>query len=241
MAASGCAGAGGSSRPTLTVFAAASLQKAFDRYAAELVPVPVHDSFAGSDALAAQIEQGVRPDVFASADTTLPERLYREGLVERPVTFAANELVLAVPASSRRIVTLTGAARPGTTVAIGQPSVPVGAYTRRLLARLPAPERRAILANAIDVEPDVSGIVGKLTQGAVDAGFLYATDVAAAKGALRAIALPAALRPRVAYGVAVVKGSPHARLARAFIAGLLRGAGRRELLAAGFQLPPGGA
>ena len=54
-------------------------------------------SFAGSDELAAQIRQGVKPDVFASANTKLPDELFEEGLVEKPVVFAANELVLAVP------------------------------------------------------------------------------------------------------------------------------------------------
>jgi ABC-type Fe3+ transport system substrate-binding protein len=38
--------------------------------------------------------------------------------------------------------------------------------------------------------------------------------------------------------VAIVKGSPHAALARAFIAGLLHGAGQRELLHSGFLPPP---
>ena len=42
-------------------------------------------------------------------------------------------------------------------------------------------------------EPDVKGIVGKLTQGAVDAGFVYVTDVNAAGDALTAIELPAEL------------------------------------------------
>ena len=56
-------------------------------------------SFAGSDELAAQIRQGVKPDVFASANTKLPDELYAKGLVEKPTVFAANRLVLAVPAA----------------------------------------------------------------------------------------------------------------------------------------------
>ena len=38
--------------------------------------VTVRYSFAGSDLLAAQIEAGLRPDVFASANLTLPRRLH---------------------------------------------------------------------------------------------------------------------------------------------------------------------
>ena len=55
-------------------------------------------SFAGSDELAAQIRAGAKPDVFAAANTKLPDELFAEGLVERPRVFAANKLVLAVPA-----------------------------------------------------------------------------------------------------------------------------------------------
>jgi molybdate transport system substrate-binding protein len=228
---------GSSTKPQLDVSAAASLRQAFTRYGQALSSASVRFSFAGSDALAAQIEQGIRPDVFAAANTQLPGALFAKGLVQAPVVFAANHLVLAVPARSR-ISQLAEIERPGVTLAIGTPTVPVGAYTAKLLARLAPAQRRVLLADVVDREPDVTGIVGKLSEGAVDAGLLYATDVAAAGGRLRAIALPASLQPQVGYAVAVVKGGRHAALARAFIAGLLHGAGRRELLRSGFLAPP---
>jgi molybdate transport system substrate-binding protein len=237
-AAGGVAGCGGGGRPTLVVSAASSLTRALSRYAHEFPQARVRASFAGSDALAAQIRQGVRPDVFAAANTKLPDTLFAEGLVERPVVFAANRLVLAVPARSHRVRTLADLARPGVTIAIGAASVPVGSYTLAVLGRLSSTQRASILANVRSEEPDVTGIVGKLVNGAVDAGFLYATDVSAAAGRLEAIELSARLQPTVAYGAAVVRGAPHPREARAFIAGLLRGAGRRELLRAGFLAPP---
>ena len=78
-----------------------------------------------------------------------------------------------------------------------------------MLAKLGPAERKAILGNVRSEEPDVTGIVGKLTEGAVDAGFTYVTDVQATDGKLKAIQLPASLQPVVAYGVAVVKGTGH--------------------------------
>ena len=128
--------------------------------------------------------------------------------------FAANELVLAVPADS----TVRGPRRPrqeGTTIAMGSESVPVGSYTRKVLDGLPAGEQAAILANVRSNEPDVAGVVGKVAQGAVDAGFVYVTDVEATEGKLKAIDLPADLKPQVAYGVAVVKGAKHPRAGQA--------------------------
>ena len=226
-----------SSKPPLTVSAAASLKNAVTDYGREFSPATVRPSFAGSDELAAQIRQGVKPDVFASANTKLPDQLYAEGLVEKPVVFASNQLVLAVPPDSS-VKGLADLAKPGTTIAMGSPSVPVGSYTRKVLDGLPAEQKKAILANVRSNEPDVGGVVGKITQGAVDAGFVYVTDVEATEGKLKAIDLPENLKPQVAYGVAVVKGAKHPKQAQQFIDGLLDGAGKQALARAGFLPPP---
>ena len=237
----GCGG-GGSGTATedgpLVVSAAASLTSAFESYGADFEGGGVRFSFAGSDELAAQIRQGVKPDVFASANTSLPADLHAAGLVGTPRVFAANRLVLAVPAEGGDVATLDDLTRPGVTVAVGSPTVPIGAYTRKVLDRLAPGPRDAILANVRSEEPDVKGIVGKLTQGAVDAGFVYITDVTAAQGALRAIELPAALKPSAAYAVAVVTGARHPAAAQRFVDGLVDGAGQDALRAAGFAPPP---
>lgn len=245
--ASGCGDDGdrrSTATPRLTVSAATSLKTAITAYAEGFEAATVRASFAGSDELAAQIRQGVRPDVFASANTKLPDRLFKEGLVGKPKVLTGNRLVLAVPASGspkRSVASLEDLGRPGVTLALGAESVPVGAYTRTVLERLPAAQRRAILANVRSNEPDVGGVVGKLTQGAVDAGFVYATDVKAARGKLRAVDLPKALAPTVAYGVAIVRGTRQPAAANAFVAGLLKGDGQAALREAGFDPPPGGA
>jgi molybdate transport system substrate-binding protein len=235
--AAALAGCGSGGKPALTVSAAASLKKAFSSYGAQFKSARVRFSFAGSDLLAAQIERGLRPDVFASANRRIADRLHAKGLLEAPVVFAANRLVLAVPAGSSAVTGLADLEHSGIALAIGTAGVPVGEYTRNVLARLPPGERSAVLANVRDEEPDVTGIVGKLTQGAVQAGFVYATDVAAAAGGLRAIALPAGLRPQVAYAVALVAGTTRPAQAQRFIDGLLAGAGRGDLIRAGFLAP----
>jgi molybdate transport system substrate-binding protein len=237
-ATSGCgSGDTKSSGGPLVVSAAASLQAAFTSYGGDIAPTP-RFSFAGSDELAAQIRQGVKPDVFASANTKLPDALHTAGLVGTPTVFAGNRLVLAVPAKASKVSSLAGIERPGVKVATGSATVPIGSYTEKALARLPAQERGRILKNVRSREPDVKGIVGKLTQGAVDAGFVYITDVKATHGALRAIELPEAVKPSAAYGVAVVTGAKHPAAAKRFVAGLLHGSGRQALRAAGFEPPP---
>jgi molybdate transport system substrate-binding protein len=236
LALAGCGGGGGGT-PDLKVSAAASLKAPLTAYAKTFKAAHVQLSFGGSDVLAAQIRQGARTDVYAAANAALPDGLYAQRLVERPVPFARNRLVLAVPAGSSARG-LRDLERPGSKLAIGSSTVPIGSYTLKVFARLDPSERGLLLANVRSREPDVTGIVGKLTQGAVDGGFVYVTDVRATKGALRAIELPAALQPSVVYEAAVVRGADHAPEARAFIDGLLHGRGAAELRAAGFESPP---
>jgi molybdate transport system substrate-binding protein len=229
-------GSGGSQR--LTVSAATSLKKVMTAYGEGFHGARVRLSFAGSDELAAQIRGGARPDVFAAANVKLPAALFKEALVGRPTVFAANRLVLAVPAGSKKVSGLDDVSKSGVKLAIGAAAVPVGSYTRDVLARLGKRESKAILANVRSNEPDVGGVVGKLTQGAVDAGFVYATDVTGAGGKLEAIELPQRLQPSVAYAVAIVKGAKNPGAARRFVAGLLNGPGAQALKDAGFQPPP---
>ena len=233
LVVAGC-GSDDSSDGDLLVSAATSLKTAFTSYGADFADADAQLSFAGSDELAAQIRSGAKPDVFASANTKLPDALYADGLVEKPQVFASNRLVLAVPAGTKRVRSISDLSDKGVTIAIGAPSVPIGAYTRKVLDRLDASARAAILANVRSNEPDVGGIAAKLGQKAVDAGFLYVTDVTASGGRLTAIELPAALAPSVDYGVAIVKGAPHRKAAQAFVTGLLDGAGPGALRAAGF-------
>lgn len=225
-------------RPALDVSAASSLQQALSAAAPGFSPARVRLATGGSDQLAAQIRAGARPDVFAAANTKLPDALFREGLVERPVPFAGNELVIAVPSDGTTVRGVGDLARSGLRLAVGAPSVPVGDYTAKVLARLPAARRRAIEANVATREPDVAGVLAKLRAGAVDAGLVYRTDVEAAGGALRAVALPASLRPAVAYAAAVVKGSDEPALARAYLDDLTGGRTQAALRRAGFLPVP---
>jgi molybdate transport system substrate-binding protein len=236
FALAGCGGDNGG-RPTLTISAASSLKMAFERYAKDFDAAKVRYSFAGSDELAAQIRQGAKPDVFAAANTKLPHQLYRAGLVEKPMVFAGNRLVIAAPRGSSKVSSIEDLERRGVRLVVGSPSLPVGSYTRDLLDRLGKERARSILSNVRSNEPDVAGVVGKLVQGAADAGFVYITDVIGAGSKLRAIALPSSLQPRVEYGIAVVKDNDAADQAGEFVNGLVNGGGRDALRKAGFELP----
>jgi molybdate transport system substrate-binding protein len=246
LLASGCGddeaegGGGTADRARLVVSAASSMTEALEACAPEFEQVENADvrlSFAGSDELAAQIRQGARVDAYAAANTSLPEELHGEDLLSKPVEFATNEFVLAVPAGSE-IDSVGDVAEDGTKVVVGSESVPIGSYTRETLAKLPPAQEEAILANVVSNEPDVKGIVGKLTQGAGDAGFVYVTDVNATGGDLKAIDLPERLAPRVTYGAGVPTEARRPELGRAFVDALTNGPCAEALDEAGFGGAP---
>jgi molybdate transport system substrate-binding protein len=228
---------GGESAPRLIVSAASSMTEALTDCAENYPDADLKLQFAGSDELAAQIRQGVKPDVFAAANTRLPDELHAEGLLSKPVVFATNEFVLAVPEDSA-IAGVKDLTAEDVQIAIGSEAVPIGEYTRESLAKLPPAQEKGILANVRSNEPDVKGIVGKLTQGAADAGFVYVTDVNATDGALKALTLPAKLEPNATYGAGVVDGAKEPKAAQAFVDGLLDGECAGALQDAGFGASP---
>ena len=230
------ASAGSSGGGTLIVLGASSLTEAVTKYGESFEGATVKASFAGSDELAAQIQQGAKADVFASADTEYPAELFKEGLVEEPRVFAANELVIAVPEGSP-IKSLADLTKPGVKLVIGDQSVPVGSYTRTVLGRLPKAEREAIEANVVSEETEVASIVAKLEAGAADAGLVYVTDEKSAEG-LEPVTIPAKLQPEVEYAVAVVKSSGDKPAAEEFVTGLIEGEGQEDLRDVGFLPPP---
>ena len=106
----------------LVVSAASSMTEALEVCAPEFGERENADvglSFAGSDELAAQIRQEVKPDVFAAANTRIPDELYAGALINKPIEFATSEFVLAsVPADSE-IQSVSGVAKKGAKIAVG--------------------------------------------------------------------------------------------------------------------------
>jgi molybdate transport system substrate-binding protein len=220
----------GSSPTRLTVLAASSLTDVFpaldhaERY-----------SFAGSDQLAFQIQQGAPADVFAAASPKSPDALYKAGLVYRPAVFATNRLVVIVPRSNPgHVRSVYDLKRRGTRIVIGAVGVPIGDYTRKVLGKLGLD---AALKNVVSNEPDVRGIVAKVALGEADAGFVYVTDVRSAASKLRAVAIPAKGQPTVKYEIAIVRSTKHLAAAHAFVRLDHGSDGRRELERFGFGVP----
>jgi molybdate transport system substrate-binding protein len=227
LALAAAASAAARTTATITVFAASSLTNVFPQIDA----TPKY-SFAGSNTLAAQIQLGAPADVFASANTSLPQQLYAKGLCSNPVVFTRNTLVLIVPKSNPAgIHSVYDLTQPGIKLDVAAPAVPVGAYTRQILKNMAL---TSVLNNVVSNETDVREVLAKVALGEADAGFVYSTDAKTVPGQVTVLTMPAWAQPKVQYGICVVSSSTNQTAAQAFVNEVMSKAGQAKLLAAGF-------
>ena len=222
------------SSQTLTVFAAASLTKAFTEigrdFEADHDGVRVRFSFGGSSDLVAQIQSGAPADVFASADTKNMDRL--GSAATGAEDFASNTLEIAVPPHNPAgITSFQDLARPGVKLVICAVEVPCGAATHAVA------EAAAVTLHPVSREQSVTDVLGKVTTGEADAGVVYVTDVKAAGDQVEGVPFPESSGVVNTYPISVLDGSKHGRLAAQFVA-FVRGRTGQEVLArAGFAKP----
>jgi molybdate transport system substrate-binding protein len=210
-----------------TVFAAASLTDAFAKIAPH-----ARFSFAGSNTLAAQIRQGAPADVFASANTSLPQALHADGFCSKPVVFTRNALVLIVPSSNPAgIHSVYDLRRNGIKLVIADKGVPVGSYTLQVLKNM---NLTSVLKNVVSRENDVREVLAKVALNEADAGFVYSTDARTVPKKVRVLKIPAWAQPKVQYGICVVSASHNKTAASVFVRRILSPAGQKILLRYGF-------
>ena len=225
------AAAAASARPTatppLTIYAAASLTEVFRA----LDPAQNY-SFAGSNALETQIRNGAPADIFASAAPLNTQRLFKVGIVDKPVTFTANRLALIVPKSNPAgIKTVYDLRTKPVKLVVAAAAVPVGGYTLTVLRKMGL---SGVLSKVVSRESDVKAVTGKVALGQADAGFVYVTDARAVSDDVTVVRIPAWAQPRVRYEIAVVSKSANKVAAQAWIKGLLSAKGQTALKNAGF-------
>jgi len=239
------AGPSGTDARPIVVFAAASLKTALDdiaeAYRRETGKV-VRVSYAGTSALARQVEQGAPADVFVSADRDWMDYLAQRGLVRNPRLLLANRLVLVAPAASPVDLKL-GPGAPlvealgdGRLAVANVDSVPAGRYAKVALDSLglwPQVARR--LVQSIDVR----AALRLVARGEAPLGIVYATD-AHAEPLVRVVDTFAEdTHPRILYLAAVVSESSNADAA-AFLDFLATAPARRVFEREGFTVVASG-
>lgn len=235
----GCTAAG---QPDLTVYAASSLTEAFTEL--EAVFERAHPSadvavtFAGSQVLRIQIEEGAPADVFASADPRHMQALVDAGLAPGPRVFARNELVVIVPPDNPAGIDAFRDLARARRLVLGTKDVPVGRYAREVLEAadtLWGPGfRDAVMSGLASEEPNVRLARAKVELGEADAAIVYRTDAAASER-VRMVPIPDRVNARADYLIGVIEREGRSPLADAWIELVLSAEGRAVLERHGFR------
>lgn len=219
---------------TVDVYAAASLTDVFtqiaDEYMAEHPSIEIRLTFAGSADLAAQINEGAPADVFASANekqmTVAGDHIDGESEL-----FASNTLTIAVPAGNPGGVTdFASLANPNLAVVVCAPEVPCGAAAVKVEKAL------GVTLSPASELTNVTDVLGSVASGEADAGLVYVTDLARAKG-VEGISFTGSEVANTSYPIAVMTTGDAADASRGFVDYVLGAHGQAALAAAGFARP----
>jgi molybdate transport system substrate-binding protein len=222
---------------SLTIFAAASLKKAFteigERFTTDNPGSDVEFSFAGSADLVTQLTQGAPADVFAAADAKNMGKVEQAGLLAGPaVNFASNTLTIVVaPGNPKKITSFQDLTQPDLSVVVCAPQVPCGSATQKV------EQATGARLNPVSEESQVTDVLNKVFTGQADAGVVYVTDAQGAGDTVSTVAFPESTGAVNTYPIAVLKGAHDPELARKFIDLVTGDAGRKILSAAGFAKP----
>jgi molybdate transport system substrate-binding protein len=212
---------------SVTVFAASSLTNAFGdigkadksngRGTATF-------SFAGSQVLVQQIQDGAPADVIATADTTTMSQV-ADQLLSPAKTFARNTLVIVTAAGNpKHIKTLADLAKSSVKVVLADPSVPAGKYAAQALSDA------HVTVHPRSLELDVRSVLTKVEIGEADAGIVYVTDAKTAGSKVASIPVPDS--PIASYQIGALDSQ-----GEAFVQDVLSSAGEDVLETYGFRSP----
>ncbi|MBO6757644.1 MAG: molybdate ABC transporter substrate-binding protein [Roseibium sp.] len=228
----------------LTVFAAASLKNAMDEIAAAFqseTGQAVTVSYAGSSALARQIEQGAPADVFVSASIDWMDHLDRQGLIESKSRFdiAGNRLVLiahGIGNPARPIgpeLDLAGLLEGGRLAMALVDAVPAGLYGKAALTSLGLWD--GVQASVAQTD-NVRAALALVATGEAPLGIVYRTDAGADDGVTVIGTFPDGSHPPIVYPAAKASASDN-HVAETFLTFLQQPAARAVLTRNGFLVP----
>ncbi|GAA4298369.1 molybdate ABC transporter substrate-binding protein [Actinomadura luteofluorescens] len=230
------AGCGGPSGPvTLTVLATSSMTEVLgeigEAYHQQNPDVRLRFAFGGTPEIADRVAEHEPADVLVTADGPSMDEA-AEYLGGRRRVIARDTLTIAVgPGNPRRIRDLRDLARPGLRVVVGAGTVPVGRYTRQVLAKA------GVTVRWSSEEIGARAVLDRVRAGEADAGIVFVTDLNSAGIAASSVPIPAAQNVTASFPAAVVRDSGHEDAANAFVAWLVTPDAQRLFNKYGFVTP----
>jgi molybdate transport system substrate-binding protein len=220
----------------ITVFAASSLTESFTEIGKELLKsdnIKATFNFAGSQTLAASIEQGAPADVVTYASESYMKDTQTKGYVDSYKIFAKNTLVACKLKSNTKTATsLVDLGNAGVSLIVGDPSVPCGSYFNTVLSKssLTAAQKNAINANIKSKELDVKDVLAKVQSGNGDLGVVYVTDITSdVKDQIQEVDIPEFTDAKPLYPISTLKSSKDSVSAQKFVDYVLSAKGQTIL------------
>ncbi len=203
------------------------LQQTFE---AENPGTTITFNFAGSQALATQLNEGATADVFVSANDAQMKVVTDAGLADGdPIVFATNQLAIAVPPDNPAgITSFADLAAEGLKLVVCAPAVPCGAATEKVEAA------SGITLHPVSEEQAVTDVLSKVSTGEADAGLVYKTDIIAAGDAVKGIDFPESSEAVNNNPIVLLKAAPQPELGQAWIDLVLSPEGQKVFAEAGF-------
>lgn len=197
------------------IFAAASLKNALDDVAKAYEAKTGHKvtiSYAGSSALAKQIEQGAPADIFISADLDWMDYLANKNLIKNDTrrNLLGNTLVLVAPADSSVSLKiapgfdLAKALGDGRLAVADPASVPAGKYAKASLEKLGVWDS---VKDKLAQAENVRAALAFIAQGEAPLGIVYQTDATAEPKVKVVDTFPADSHAPIIYPVAQTASS----------------------------------
>src|SRR5699024_3013357 len=141
---------------------------------------------AGSSTLVQQLVDGAPGDVLITADETNLNDVYHAGLREYPVQLASNFMVMVVPSGNPGGIESVEDISDDNNFVLCDPQVPCGTVSESII------KSQDLDVTADSLEHQVADVLGKVTSGEADAGWVYATDAAAAGDTVEVIEIDGA-------------------------------------------------
>ena len=239
----------------LIVFAAASMTETMTEikgmYEAANPGVTITYNFDSSGTLKTQIQEGADCDLFISAApkqmNALDKSKDAEGgntegldfvLQGTRINLLENKVALAVPDGNPKGINsyddlVKGLKDGSILLAMGNSDVPVGQYTQKILKYYELDEQALADKGVITYGSNVKGVTAQVSEAAVDAGIIYATDAFSAGLTVVATATKE-MCGQVIYPAAVLNVSKHQDEAKAFLNYLTGDAADKVFEAVGF-------
>lgn len=149
-------------------------------------PVGLFINNAGSSTLVQQLVDGAPGDVLITADEKNMNDAKEAGVVNDPVQLASNVMVMVVPSGNPGNINSIEDITDESTFVLCDPQVPCGTVSESII------ESKGLDITADSLEHQVADVLGKVTSGEADAGWVYATDAAAAGDTVEVIEIEGA-------------------------------------------------